>query len=270
MKEYVRKQLEAVRKVTDFKPRVALTLGSGLGGFAKDLDVVATVPYKDLPGFPVSTAPGHVGQFVFANVNGVPIVCMQGRVHHYEGYTIEQVVNPVRLMAAMGAETLFLTNAAGGIKDGYKAGDLAMITDHISLFIENPLIGPNDDEEGVRFPDMTHVYDEGLQKILMEAAKENNIDLKTGVYVQLTGPSYETPSEIQLLKKLGGDIVGMSTVVEAITARHCGMKVCGVSLVSNLAAGISPVPLTEQEVIDAGNAAAPKFSALVKSAISRM
>ncbi len=270
MKAYIEEQLQAVRKVTDFVPRVALTLGSGLGGFAKDLDVVATVPYKDIPGFPVSTAPGHVGQFVFAKVNDVPIVCMQGRVHFYEGYTMEQVVNPVRLMAAMGVETLFLTNAAGGAKDGYHAGDLALVTDHISLFIQNPLLGPNDDSEGVRFPDMTHVYDEGLQKIIKEAATENDIDLKTGVYVQLTGPSYETPAEIRLIRSLGGDLVGMSTVVEAITARHLGLKVCCVSLVSNLAAGISPTPLTEQEVIDAGNAAAPKFSALVKSAISRM
>ena len=177
---------------------------------------------------------------------------------------------PVRVMSLLGVKTLFVTNAAGGVNLDFSQGCLMIISDFINMTGKNPLTGPNLSEFGVRFPDMTHVYDEGLQKIIKEAATENDIDLKTGVYVQLTGPSYETPAEIRLIKSLGGDLVGMSTVVEAITARHLGLKVCCVSLVSNLAAGISPTPLTEQEVIDAGNAAAPKFSALVKSAISRM
>ena len=270
MNEAVKTMAEAVRKVTDFRPRIALTLGSGLGNFASCIRTECVISYKDIPGFPVSTAPGHAGKLIFGWLDDVPLVCMQGRVHLYEGYTPEEVVRPVRLCRALGAETLFLTNAAGGLDASWEPGTLAMITDHISVLVRNPLIGPNDDEEGVRFPDMTHVYDPELCEVLRAAAKEESIPLKEGVYVQFTGPSYETPAEIRMVKSWGGTIAGMSTVVEAIAARHCGMRVCAVSLISNLAAGISKSPLSEEEVIAAGEAAGPRFERLVKAAIRKM
>lgn len=270
MNEAVKTMAEAVRKVTDFRPRIALTLGSGLGNFASCIRTECVIRYRDIPGFPVSTAPGHAGKLIFGWLDDVPLVCMQGRVHLYEGYTPEEVVRPVRLCRALGAETLFLTNAAGGLDASWEPGTLAMITDHISVLVRNPLIGPNDDEEGVRFPDMTHVYDPELCEVLRAAAKEESIPLKEGVYVQFTGPSYETPAEIRMVKSWGGTIAGMSTVVEAIAARHCGMRVCAVSLISNLAAGISKSPLSEEEVIAAGEAAGPRFERLVKAAVRKM
>lgn len=261
--------LKSVRERTDFIPRVALVLGSGLGDFANDIKVVATVPYNEIEGFPVSTVPGHKGQFIFGYVGNVPVVCMQGRVHFYEGYDISDVVLPTRLMKMMGAEILFLTNASGGINSSFAAGDFMMLTDHISIFAPNPLIGQNIDELGTRFPDMSSVYDKELQDVISKAADDLGIDLKKGVYCQLTGPSFESPAEIQLLKKLDVDAVGMSTVVEAIAANHMGMKICGISCVCNLAAGISPTPLTHEEVQEAGKAAAPKFKKLVTEAILR-
>lgn len=270
MRDDIRQMLEAVRSVTDFQPKVALTLGSGLGNFADSMKVEAGIDYKDIPGFAVSTAPGHAGKLLFGYVDDVPVVCLKGRVHGYEGYPTDKIVAPVRLCHALGAEIMFLTNAAGGMKESYHPGTLAMLTDHISVLVRNPLIGPNDEEEGVRFPDMTEVYDRGLREIIAEAAKEENIPLDTGVYVQLTGPSYETPAEIRMLHALGADLVGMSTVVEAITARHCGMKVCAISLVSNLAAGISRTPLSSEEVMEAGNRAAADFTRLVHRAIRKM
>ena len=270
MNETVKTMAEAVRKVTDFRPRIALTLGSGLGNFASCIRTECVIRYRDIPGFPVSTAPGHAGKLIFGWLDDVPLVCMQGRVHLYEGYTPEEVVRPVRLCRALGAETLFLTNAAGGLDASWEPGTLAMITDHISVLVRNPLIGPNDDEEGVRFPDMTHVYDPELCEVLRAAAKEESIPLKEGVYVQFTGPSYETRAEIRMVKSWGGTIAGMSTVVEAIAARHCGMRVCAVSLISNLAAGISKSPLSEEEVIAAGEAAGPRFERLVKAAVRKM
>lgn len=261
--------LKSVRERTDFVPKVALVLGSGLGDFANDIKVVSTVPYNEIEGFPVSTVPGHKGQFIFGYVGDVPVVCMQGRVHFYEGYDISDVVLPTRLMKMMGAEILFLTNASGGINSNFAAGDFMLLTDHISIFAPNPLIGQNIDELGTRFPDMTSVYDKDLQDIISKAAEDLGIELKKGVYCQLTGPSFESPAEIQLLKKLDVDAVGMSTVVEAIAANHMGMKICGISCVCNLAAGISPTPLTHEEVQEAGKAAAPKFKKLVSEAILR-
>lgn len=270
MNTQVAEIVRVIRNQTSFVPRVALTLGSGLGNFADHIQVVCEIPYQDLPGFPVSTVAGHDGKFIMGYVGEVPVICMKGRVHFYEGYTMEQVVLPARVMHALGAEILFLTNAAGGTKDGWLPGQLAVIMDHISCFVRNPLIGPNDDDEGVRFPDMTAVYDKDLQELLLRTAAENNIPLDTGVYVQLTGPSFESPAEIRMIKALGGDLVGMSTVVEAIVARHMGMRVCGVSLVSNLAAGISPVPLSHKDVSEAGEKAAPLFTRLVACAIANM
>lgn len=256
-----------VQEKIDFKPKVAIVLGSGLGNYADSIRVTAELPYSEIEGFPVSTVPGHAGKFIFGYIEDVPVVCMKGRVHYYEGYPVSDVVLPTRLMKLMGAEVLFLTNASGGINPSYKAGDFMMIKDHVSIWAPNPLIGENIDELGVRFPDMTHVYDVELQKIIRNVAAGEYIDLKEGVYVQLTGPSFESPAEIQLLNKLGIDAVGMSTVVEAIAANHMGMRVCGISCVCNLAAGIVDYPLSHEEVQEAANNAAPLFKRLITKSV---
>ncbi len=251
----------------DFKPKVALVLGSGLGDYADTLQIEAELDYREIEGFPISTVPGHAGRFIFGYVDTVPVVCMKGRVHFYEGYPISDVVLPIRLMSLMGAEILFLTNASGGIQAGCRAGDLMMITDHISCFVENPLMGANIDELGTRFPDMSSIYRKELQDIIRQEAQKCDIKLLEGVYVQLTGPSFEAPAEIRMLRTLGADAVGMSTVVEAIAANHCGMKVCGISCICNLAAGLSPNPLTHDEVQEAADGAAPRFKKLVTQSI---
>ncbi|MCR5234172.1 MAG: purine-nucleoside phosphorylase [Lachnospiraceae bacterium] len=258
---------ESVRARISFEPKVALVLGSGLGDYGNDIEFTASIPYNEIEGFPVSTVPGHAGQFIFGYVDTVPVVCMQGRVHYYEGYPISDVVLPARLMRMLGAEILFLTNASGGINTEFGAGDFMLITDHISNFAPNPLIGENIEELGTRFPDMSEVYNKELCDVIRKAASDNGIPLKEGIYVQLTGPSFETPAEIRMLKTLGADAVGMSTVVEAIAANHSGMKVCGISCVCNLAAGLSPDPLTHEEVQAAANEAAPKFKKLVTESI---
>ncbi len=261
---------ESVRAKTDFEPKVALVLGSGLGKFADEIEVVARIPYSDIEGFPTSTVPGHAGQFVFGYVDKVPVVCMQGRVHYYEGYPITDVVLPARLMALLGAKYLFLTNASGGINRDFKAGDFMLLTDHISLFAPNPLIGPNIDEIGTRFPDMSSVYDPILRDIILNVASDFDISMQQGVYAQLTGPSFESPAEIKMLGKLGVDAVGMSTVVEAIAANHMGLKICAISCVCNLAAGISETPLTHDEVQEAAAKAAPLFKQIVRETIVRI
>lgn len=267
--EKLTKCLDSVRAKTDFVPRVAIVLGSGLGDYANDIKVVCEIDYHDIEGFPVSTVPGHAGKFIFGYVGEVPVVCMKGRVHYYEGYPISDVVLPTRLMKLMGAEILFLTNASGGLNTSFCAGDFMMLTDHISCFAPNPLIGPNIDELGTRFPDMTHVYDEDLRNIIEQTAKENNIKLQKGVYAQLTGPSFESPAEIRMLRTLGVDAVGMSTVVEAIVANHMGMKICCISCVCNLAAGMTSNPLTHDEVQAAANEAAPKFKKLLTESVKK-
>lgn len=263
------KCFDCYKSKIDFEPRVAVVLGSGLGNFAKVVDVKAQLPYSEIEGFPVSTVPGHAGKFIFGYINEVPVVLMQGRVHYYEGYPITDVVLPTRLMKMMGAKILFLTNASGGINPFFHAGSLMLIKDHISLFAPNPLIGPNIEELGTRFPDMSHVYDEDLQEVIRSTAKENGTELFEGVYAQLTGPSFESPAEIQMLYKMGASAVGMSTVVEAIAANHMGMKICGVSCVSNLAAGMNSAPLTHEEVQEAANAVAPKFEKLLVESITK-
>lgn len=259
---------ECFQEKIDFKPEVAVVLGSGLGNFARTVEVVSELPYSDIEGFPVSTVPGHAGKFIFGYIEKVSVVLMQGRVHYYEGYQISDVVLPARLMKLMGAKILFLTNAAGGINPAFHAGSLMMITDHISSFAPNPLIGSNIDELGTRFPDMTHVYDEDLQEILRNTAKQNDIELFEGIYAQMTGPSFESPAEIKMLQMLGASAVGMSTVVEAIAANHMGMKICGVSCISNLAAGMNTAPLTHEEVQEAANAVAPKFEKLLCESVA--
>lgn len=261
---------ESVRSKIDFEPKVALVLGSGLGKFAEEIDVAASISYSEIEGFPMSTVPGHAGQYAFGYVDGVPVVCMQGRVHYYEGYPISDVVLPIRLMAMLGAKFLFLTNASGGINRDFKAGDFMVITDHISTFAPNPLIGPNIDEIGTRFPDMSSVYNPILCDIILQVAEDFNISVQQGIYAQLTGPSFESPAEIRMLGKLGADAVGMSTVVEAIAANHMGMKICAVSCVCNLAAGISENPLTHEEVQEAAAKAAPLFKQLVRETIVRI
>ena len=258
---------ESVKEKIDFNPQVALVLGSGLGDYADQIDVAATLDYKDIEGFPVSTVPLHKGRFVFGYVEGVPVVIMQGRVHYYEGYPMTDVVLPTRLMKLMGAKVLFLTNASGGIKQGFHAGDFMLIKDHISSFVPSPLLGANIEELGPRFPDMSHVYDEDLQQIVKKAACDLGINLKEGVYVQLTGPAYETPAEINMCRMMGADAVGMSTACEAQAAKHMGMKVVGISCISNLAAGISPKPLTHAEITETADAVAPMFKQLLTETI---
>lgn len=261
---------ESVRAKTDFEPKVALILGSGLGDYAKNIKVVDTIDYHDIEGFPVSTVSGHAGRFIFGYVNDVPVVCMQGRVHYYEGYPMTDVVLPTRLMKMLGAKVLFLTNAAGGVQDGMKAGNLMIIKDHIATFVPSPLIGANIDELGTRFPDMSNIYDKDLQQVVRDCAANLGIEMKEGVYVQFTGPAYETPTEVQMAKRLGGDAVGMSTACEAVAANHMGMKILGISCITNLAAGISPVPLTHEEVKITADETAPKFEALTTAIISEI
>lgn len=266
--EKIVKCYESIKDRIPFEPKVALVLGSGLGNYADTMDVKAQIDYSEIEGFPVSTVPGHEGRFIFGYVQGVPVVCMKGRVHYYEGYPISDVVLPTRLMKMMGAEILFLTNASGGINPSFGAGSFMLIKDHISSFAPNPLIGANIEELGCRFPDMSTVYDRGLQEIIKEKARACNIPLHEGVYVQLTGPSFESPAEIRMLRGLGADAVGMSTVVEAIAANHMGMRICGISCVANLAAGMTDQPLTHEEVQEASNKAAPLFRQLVTEAIA--
>ncbi len=261
--------VKAIREKTDFVPKVALVLGSGLGNYAQNIKIEKEISYREIPGFPVSTVPGHDGKFIFGYVGETPVVCMKGRVHYYEGYPISDVVLPARTMLKLGAEILFLTNAAGGINYDFAAGDLMLITDHISCFAPNPLIGPNEDSLGLRFPDMSDVYKKDLQEVIRTTAKENDIDLKEGVYCQLTGPSFESPAEIKMLRSMGVSAVGMSTVVEAIAANHMGARVCGVSCISNLAAGMSENPLTHEEVQEAADKAAIKFELLVTESVKK-
>lgn len=260
---------ECVRRKTDFVPKAAIVLGSGLGDYAESIRVEYELPYSEIEGFPVSTVPGHAGKFIFGYIDETPVVCMKGRVHYYEGYPISDVVLPTRLMKLMGAEILFLTNASGGVNTSFHAGDLMLIKDQISLFAPNPLIGANIDELGVRFPDMSTVYDAELQQIIRNTARENGIFLQEGVYAQLTGPSFESPAEIRMLRTLGCDAVGMSTVVEAIAANHMGMKICGISCICNLAAGMTATPLSHEEVQAAGAAAAPNFKKLVTESVKK-
>lgn len=268
--ENVNSIYEKIKERVPFQPRVALVLGSGLGDFAELVEKRGEIPYNEIPKFPVSTVPGHKGRFVFGYVGQVPVVIMQGRVHYYEGYTMEQVVLPIRLMRMMGAEILFVTNAAGGVNDKLKPGDFMMLTDHVAQFIPSPLIGENPEEFGPRFPDMSHVYEERLQEHIRKSARDLNIPLQEGVYLQFSGPAYETPAEIRMAKMAGADAVGMSTACEAVAANHMGMKVCGISCISNMASGISENPLSHREVQETADRVAPDFKKLVWQIIESM
>lgn len=268
--EKLMKCYEGVRERISFVPKVALVLGSGLGDYAKDIRVEAELSYSEIEGFPVSTVPGHEGKFIFGYVDEVPVVCMKGRVHYYEGYPISDVVLPIRLMKLMGAEVLFLTNASGGINSGFRAGDFMLIKDQIANFVPSPLIGPNIDELGVRFPDMSDIYDRQLRQVIRRTAALCDIPLQEGVYIQLTGPNYESPAEIAMCRALGADAVGMSTACEAIAANHMGMKICGISCVSNMASGISANPLSHAEVQETADRVAPLFKRLVTECIKAL
>ena len=268
--EKLEKCYEYYRSVTGFMPKVGLILGSGLGGYAKNMKVVKEIPYGDIPGFPVSTVQGHDGRFMLGYIGDVPAVVMKGRVHYYEGYPMEDVVLPTRLMKRMGIEVLFLTNAAGGINRGFRVGDFMMITDQISSFVPSPLIGENVSELGDRFPDMTHIYDEELQGWLEETAREEDIPLQKGVYLQTTGPNFESPAEIRMYSLLGADAVGMSTACEAIAARHAGVRVCGISCISNMASGISEEELSHLDVQAIADQRSGEFERIVTKSIEKI
>lgn len=262
--------LEQIRSKTDFEPLMAVVLGSGLGGYASKMEVVCEIPYSEIDGFPVSTVQGHDGRFLFGYVESVPIVAMKGRVHFYEGYAIDDVVLPIRTMGLLGAKYILLTNAAGGIDLDFEPGDLMLIEDHISSFIRSPLIGGNIEELGVRFPDMSRVYDLKLCECIRRAASSEGIDIKEGTYLQTSGPQFETPTEIKMFRTLGASAVGMSTVVEAIAAHHMGLRVCGISCISNMAAGILDQPLNHSEVQITADKVAHKFERLVSGLIKEI
>lgn len=242
---------------------IGIILGSGLGDYAEALEGAVKLPYSEIPGFPRSTVAGHAGMWCCGTLHGKRVVMMQGRFHYYEGYSMKDVTLPVRVMQKIGVKTLIVTNAAGGVNMGYHPGDLMVIGDMFSLTAQNPLIGPNLDEFGLRFPDMSCAFDKELRALAHACAGEQGFALREGVYAQMTGPTYETPAEIRMLRTLGADAVGMSTVPEVIAANHCGMKILGISLVTNMAAGVLDQPLSGQEVIDAANAASARFEKLM-------
>lgn len=260
--------LKSVREVTDFQPEIALILGSGLGDYADEIQIEQTVEYTQIEGFPTSTVAGHKGRFVFGYVNDVPVVIMQGRVHYYEGYPMTDVVLPARLMGLLGAKKLILTNAAGGVNPDFKPGDFMMITDHITTGIPSPLIGPNLEELGVRFPDMSEVYNRECCSIIKKEAEKLGIGLREGVYAQLTGPAYETPAEIRMCRTWGADAVGMSTACEAMAAHHMGIRVCGISCITNMAAGLSSGQLDHKEVQETADRVAVQFKQLISAIVS--
>lgn len=259
--------LLSVRRKTDFKPEVALILGSGLGDYAEQIQIEATVDYTEIEGFPTSTVAGHKGRFVFGYVGNVPVVIMQGRVHYYEGYPMEDVVLPTRLMGMLGAKKLLLTNAAGGVNPAFQPGDFMMITDHIATGIPSPLIGPNAEELGVRFPDMSEVYSKRIREVIRNAAAKYEIPLQEGVYVQFSGPNYETPAEVRMAGIWGGSAVGMSTACEAMAARHMGMEIGGISCITNMAAGISETKLDHKEVQETADRVSVLFKKLITEII---
>jgi purine-nucleoside phosphorylase len=254
----------AVRARTDLVPRVGMVLGSGLGSLADDLEDPVPIPFEDLPGWPVATAPGHVGRLVLGRLAGVPVAALQGRFHLYEGNDPGLVVQPVLLFRRLGASLVILTNAAGGVNPGYGPGTLMVIRDHINLTGKSPLVGRNADELGPRFPDLTDVWAPVHRVALRAAADAEGVTLEEGVYVGLLGPSYETPAEVRMLHVLGADAVGMSTVLEAVAARWAGLEVCGITLVTNAGAGYSGRPLTHDEVLEAGATAGPRLARVIR------
>ena len=250
-----------------FRPELALVLGSGLGDYGNEMDVRESIEYSEIDGFPRSTVQGHQGRFLFGYIHHVPVVAMQGRVHYYEGYSMGEVVLPIRLMGMLGAKTIILTNAAGGVNLNFHAGDMMVITDHITSLVPSPLIGENMDELGERFPDMSQVYSGTLQKTVKQAAENKGISLQQGIYLQTAGPNYETPAEVRLCRALGADAVGMSTACEAMAAKHMGVSVCGISCITNLATGMSEQPLSHNEVQVTANQVADDFKKLITETV---
>jgi purine-nucleoside phosphorylase len=261
--DYIRSKVKKI-------PRTALILGSGLGVLAEEVQDSVSIPYADIPHFPVSTAPGHAGVFTAGTLEGQEVIVMGGRFHFYEGYDMETIAFPIRVMKTIGVETLILTNAAGGVNEQYKPGDLMIITDHLNMVGQNPLRGPNDEQLGLRFPDLSTLYNPELSSILESTARENGIEYRKGVYAWTSGPSFETPAEIRMLRTMGADAVGMSTVPEAITAHHCGICVAGVSCISNMAAGVLDQPITQEEVFEVAALVRDRFSTLIRQTLSKM
>ena len=259
-----------IRAHSDLSPNIAVVLGSGLGDFADEFEESVSLPYREIPGFVSSTAQGHVGSLVIGKVEDVPVLAMQGRVHYYEGYTLEEVTFPIRTFRLLGIKTLILTNAAGGIDVQLSQGALMVISDHLNLMGVNPLRCRNDERLGPRFPDMSEVYSRELQELATEEARALGITARRGIYAALSGPSYETPAEIHMLRSFGADAVGMSTVPEAIVARHMGMKVLGLSCITNMAAGISETPINHEEVIETGQKVRETFTQLLRRVIAKM
>jgi purine-nucleoside phosphorylase len=255
---------------TSEQARTAIVLGSGLGGFAEEFEGSVRIDYQQIPGFVTSTAQGHAGSLVIGKVQGVPVLAMQGRVHYYEGYSLEEVTFPIRTFKLLGIETMVLTNAAGGIDVQLSQGALMVISDHLNLMGVNPLRGPNDERFGPRFPDMSEVYSRELQERVVEEARDQGITVRRGIYAALAGPSYETPAEIHMLRAFGADAVGMSTVPEAIVARHMGMNVLGISCITNMAAGISEAPINHEEVIETGARVRATFTQLLRRIIAKV
>lgn len=264
------KQIEIIKSKTKINPKTAVVLGSGLGNLADKCDIDCVIDYNEIPGMPISTAPSHKGRFVFGTLNGKEVLLMQGRVHLYEGYTTQEVIFPIRMMKALGIKNLILTNACGGINKDFQVGDLMLINDHISFFVDSPLIGKNDDNLGQRFPDMSNAYNKDLRTLIKKIAYNNAIDLREGVYAQLKGPQFETAAEIHALSVLGADAVGMSTVIETIAANHCNIKVCGISLITNLACGLLDTPLSSDDVTNTAEKSAIKFEKLVSLIVGEL
>ena len=256
-----------IRARTTVEPRIAVVLGSGLGGFADDFEEAVVIPYDDIPGFVRSTAQGHAGRLVIGKVDGIPVLAMQGRLHYYEGYSLEEVTFPIRVFGLLGIKTVVLTNASGGINVEFTEGALMVITDHVNLMGVNPLRGPNDERFGPRFPDMSAVYSPELQELVVDEARAIGVEVRRGIYGGLAGPSYETPAEIHLLRNLGADAVGMSTVPEAIVARHMSLEVLGISCITNMAAGIGDEPINHDDVMAAGDRVRGVFTELLRRVI---
>lgn len=268
--EQLQQSVNFIKKKTGLKPKTGIILGSGLGMLACEITDRVCIPYSDIPNFPVSTVEGHAGQLVFGNLQGKTVVAMQGRFHYYEGYSPKEVVYPVWVMNRLGVDTLIVTNAAGGINLDFSAGDLVIIKDHINLTGTNPLLGPNPDELGPRFPDMSEAYKSELRELAKRVAVKQGVGVKEGVYGQLTGPSYETPAEIRYLRTIGVDQVGMSSAWEVIAANHAGMKVLGISCITNMAAGVLPQKLSHAEVMETADRVRDQFVALVKGILQEV
>ncbi|MBE6067923.1 MAG: purine-nucleoside phosphorylase [Clostridium lundense] len=268
--EKVKESVDFIKSKIDISPEIGIILGSGLGDLAEKVENKVIVKYEDIPNMPKSTVVGHAGQYVFGKLSGKDVVMMQGRIHYYEGHPMEIIALPIHIMKFLGIKTLIVTNAAGGVNTSFNPGDLMIITDHINFVFNNPLIGKNDEEIGPRFPDMSMPYDKDLVNLSEEVAKTHNINIQKGVYVMMPGPTYETPAEVKMIRIIGGDAVGMSTVPEVIVAKHAGLKVLGISCITNMASGILDQPLNHQEVIETSNRVKGTFTRLITNIVEKM